>query len=132
MGVPKKKHDLGPRRCEARNLVVHLGDNPDVMLVWSGRDGKVPTIRRSSGLLWVVDQGRWLTTREMYATMGFPTYRCLADVAGVPLMPVRPPGGTLAHARQGVGNAMHLACVGTVLLCTLACVRRDASTSLVG
>ena len=53
-----KWHDLGPQRCEARNFVAHLGDNPDVMLVWSGRDGKVPTIPRSSGFLWAVAQGR--------------------------------------------------------------------------
>jgi site-specific DNA-cytosine methylase len=120
---------LGPKRCALQDLVVHLGDNPEVMLVWSGVDGKVPTIRRSSGLLWSVSRRRWLTARELYATMGFPTYRSLAQAAGVPLVSLRPPAGTLAQARQGIGNAMHLACVGTVLFCTLACVRMDASLS---
>ena len=120
---------LGPQRCPLRDLVVHLGDNPEVMLVWSGVDGKIPTIRRSSGLLWAVSHKRWLTARELYATMGFPTYRCLAQAAGVALVSLRPPAGTLAQARQGIGNAMHLACVGTVLFCTLACVRKDASLS---
>ena len=72
--------------------------------------GGLPTLRRSCTQLWSPSRRRWLLPKELAAVMGFPAYTDLAASAGGQLDEITP-----KHLRA-VGNAMHVGCVGVVLL----------------
>ena len=57
--------------------------------------------------------------------MGFPTFRALADAAGVPLYQVFKPiqGLSYGHMRQALGNSQVVPQVGVFSLCALASAR---------
>jgi hypothetical protein len=95
------------------NMVVGLGDNPQKRLCWSA-SGALPTYRKNCTVYYVPHLRRWITAREKLATMGWPTYPALADQMGVALETPTP-----AEGRLMLGNAMHLACVGVVMLACL-------------
>ena len=79
--------------------------------------GRIPGLRTHNAKYWVPFLGRWLTNKELLASMGVPVYPSLAQAAGVALIAVRPGPA----ARHMLGNMMHVAFVGSVIACALAC-----------
>ena len=114
----------GPHICDADDLVVHLGDQPTLdgqgWKTWSLTSGAVPTLRRSSGIMWAVGRERPLTLKEQYASMGFCSFLQLASIGRVSLYSVFKPQLSYSQARQALGNAQHVASVGVFSLCALA------------
>ena len=103
-------------RCHRDDLVVHLGDSPQTgWTTWSGVSGVMPTIRRSGGLYYVPQLCRHLTLREMYLSMGYPTF--VRQLGQDPTMAYRVfiPGTSWWDARRALGNSMHVAQVGVVV-----------------
>ena len=79
----------------------------------------VPTLRRSTVKpIWLIRHNRWLIHSELAAMMGFPVAQLFAQVAGVPV-----DTATMAGPPAALGNAMHIACVGTALACALTATR---------
>jgi hypothetical protein len=79
----------------------------------------VPTMRRSTVKpLWIRRHNRWLIQSELAAMMGFPVCQLWSQVAGVPV-----DMATMAGPPAALGNAMHVACVGTALACALTAAR---------
>ena len=70
---------------------------------------QLPTLRRGSNRLWSRTKKRWVLQIELRAAMGYPVFPDLAHVANVPCEDVQGP-------RFAIGNAMHVANVGCVLL----------------
>ena len=66
------------------DLVCHLGDNVKFTLSWSAASQSLPTLRRSSGKLWIPYLSRWMVPRERLASLAFPVTQGSADVLGVP------------------------------------------------
>ena len=77
----------------------------------------MPTFRRGSSRCWSTKFRRWLLPRERAAAMGYAVYDDLAHAASVPLDEVM-----LGAPAYTIGNAMHVANLGCVLLCVLSCV----------
>ena len=114
----KKRRSTPPE--SDRNPIVFLGDNPAKRLVWSLSSGKMPTLRRNTGLLWSFALRRWVTPSERLATLGFPVSAEMAGAMGVPPLPVRDP----RRASKMAGNGMHLACLTVVQMIALSCFAR--------
>jgi site-specific DNA-cytosine methylase len=72
------------------------------------------TFRRNSGRIWSTARRRWLTPRERAACMGYAVYDDLAAAAGVKLDTAVEQGPLYA-----IGNAMHVANLGCVLMTCL-------------
>jgi len=64
--------------------------------------------------------GRWMLASERALAMGFPTFAQHADAAGTEVDETHVGPG----AASRVGNAMHVANVGTVAAVALACVAK--------
>ena len=110
----------GTRRPEDdSNLWVYLGDSA-AYKTWSAVSGRLPTYRRSSGLLWSPHYRRWLTGREKLASLGFPVTPAVAMAMGAPMLGVK----DTKRAALVAGNAMALSTVGVVELVALCCYRR--------
>jgi hypothetical protein len=109
---------FGQRAGENPDAVFHLGDNPLMRRVWSA-SGRMPSFRRSMGILWHPFSGTVISGKERLAMMGWPCYYPLALAAGTHMITVH----NVAHARQMVGNSYHIAVVGVGLLVCLACTR---------
>ena len=77
------------------------------------RTSSLPTIRRRASIWWSPSRGRWMTPREKAACMGFPVYDDLARAALVDR------DDLTAEQLPAIGNAMHVASVGLVLLATM-------------
>lgn len=74
------------------------------------------TFRRNSGRIWSTARRRWLTPRERAACMGYAVYGDLAAAAGVKVDVAFEQGPLYS-----IGNAMHVANLGCVLMtCLLA------------
>mmetsp|Transcript_61052 Transcript_61052/g.133698 ORF Transcript_61052/g.133698 Transcript_61052/m.133698 type:complete len:469 (+) Transcript_61052:1-1407(+) len=100
-------------RCDYSDLVVHLGDSPATgWVTWSARHGVMPTIRRTGGLYYVPCLGRHLTLREMYLSMGYPTYVQYVGYDASLAYRVFTPQTSWWDARRALGNSMHVAQVG--------------------
>ena len=76
--------------------------------------GTLATFRRNSGRIWSTARRRWLTPRERAACMGYAVYDDLAEAAGVKV-DVAVEHGPL----YSIGNAMHVANLGCVLMTCL-------------
>ena len=72
--------------------------------------GVLPTIRASTSKFWSPSRRRWLLQKECLSAMGFPVYRDLAQAAEMEVDVI-----SATAARYSVGNAMHVANVGSVL-----------------
>ncbi len=72
-------------------------------------------------MMWSMHLGRFVCTKEQFAAMGFPVFRCLANAAEVPVLSMPP--GTYSQRRRGLGNTMHVANVGVVLALALSCIQ---------
>lgn len=77
------------------------------------RGCSLPTIRRRACIWWSPSRGRWMTPREKAACMGFPVYDDLAWVSFVDR------DDLTAGQLPAIGNAMHVASVGLVILATM-------------
>ena len=77
--------------------------------------GMLPTLRTQSERLWSPMQKRWMTFAERLACMGYPVYSDLAAAARVPIDTISPKG-----PRFSVGNAMHVANLGIIVLVVLS------------
>ncbi|CAE7804105.1 unnamed protein product [Symbiodinium sp. CCMP2456] len=100
------------------NLVYHLGDSA-AYRTWSAPSNSVPTLKRSSGLLWSPKRKRCMTSRELLATLGFPVTKATARAMMVPELPILDSN----RASRIAGNAMHWSSVGVVQLVALSCFR---------
>ena len=97
--------------------IFNLADNPDGgFTTWSAASGRIPGLRTHNAKYWVPYLQRWLTNKELLASMGVPVYPSLAIAAGVPFVAVTPGPA----ARHMLGNMMHIASVGSVIACALA------------
>ncbi len=115
-------------RCCLDDLVCHLGDNPlGGWLTWSAKGCKVPTMRRSSGLLAIPKFARLLTLREQYAAMGYPVFDDLAAAAQVKVFSMWTRGLTHPNMKRALGNSMAVASVGVFAAVVLACTRYKQS-----
>jgi hypothetical protein len=99
-----------------KDCVFNLADNPDMRCSWSAHSKRLPCYRTNGGKQWSCFLNRWLTSKELLATMGVPVYPALAQKAGVPLVSVQPG----APALKMLGNMFHIASAGSVLLAALA------------
>ena len=109
------------------DCIFNLSDNPHARRSWSAASRRLPCFRTNGGKLWSCFFGRWLTNRELLASMGVPVYEHLARQAGVPAVAVRPG----AQAAKMIGNLFHVASAGSVLLAALSSaslVQTDASS----
>jgi len=77
----------------------------------------VPTLRRSSDLIWSWRHSRWLLPTELALMMGFPIRSTCASASGVAVDTL-----TLAQP-QALGNAMHVANVGSIVVAALSACR---------
>ena len=117
---PQKQQFLAKYRMDAlaagvpgEACIFDLSQNPGRGRPQSG----IPPFRRSGGRYWSDARGRWLLPRERMAAMGYAVYPDLASIAAVPL------DSAAAQAPAfTVGNAMHVANVGCVIVCALLAV----------
>ena len=106
------------KRCLPCDLVAHVGDNPEGSdtskgwTTWSAHSGKLPTIRRSSGLYFAIFENRHLLLRELYMSMGYPSMPACAQSAGLRCFNVFPHGLSYFDSLRALGNSMHVAQVG--------------------
>jgi hypothetical protein len=80
-------------------------------------DHALPTMRRRQASWWSPSRSRWMLPREKAACMGFSVYGDLARAARVPL-----DSDTIEHVAGNaapIGNAMHVANVGVVMLAAM-------------
>ena len=101
----------------------HLNDDPAVRCVWSGKQGCIPTMRKSMGPIWSDYHSRPVLVSEMLTSMGWFVDEKLAAAAGVSTFPI----DDSINYRKLIGNSMHLANVTAVLLTALASVKRASS-----
>ena len=80
----------------------------------------IPTMRRSASRIWSWKCERWLLPSEHAAAMGYPIHPWCAQASGVPV------DTTVLSASKAIGNAMHVANVGAIMVCALAACRRVA------
>ena len=114
------KKQFGGRAC--KRALFHLNDNPKKRIVWSGRDGCLPTIRKAMGPIHSMEVDRQVTAREAMTAMGFVVFEDLAVASGLeqtlPEDFVGSPG-----TMSCLGNAMHQTNCSVVLAVTLAATR---------
>jgi len=110
---------FGREPHEDPNCAFYLGDNPETHTTWSCASGRLPTMRTgTSHFTWIPNRKRWITSKEFAAAMGFPVYPQLARAMNVPLLEL-----DTTEARSFLGNSMHAANLGLIVLVTLVCFR---------
>jgi hypothetical protein len=106
----KSRHG-GHHPADSAECVFDLGDTPAFKGLSS--TSVLPTLRRRASPWWSPMHGRWMLGREKAACMGFPVYEDLAAAARVQL------DTATARNTSAVGNCMHVANVGVVILAAL-------------
>ena len=83
-------------------------------------DGSLPTYLHGSGItrLWSPKLLRWLTTKEKFASTGWPVTEDIAAALGVELFDVRALG---KRGHELIGNSMRIGCASLVILSALIC-----------
>ena len=99
------------------NLVMFLGDSAENRKTWSGTSGKVPTLRRNCGLMWLPAKRRWMTGKEKLASLAFPINQEAARSMGVIPIPVK----DTRRASRIAGNALNFSSITVVQLVALCC-----------
>ena len=116
--------------CEPPDLVVHLGDSPATgWCTWSAVSCALPTIRRCGSLYFSPFYGRQVLLREMFCAMGYPTFGICHLLSNLPQSQayrVFVPKLSWFDMRRGLGNAMHVAQIGTFAGAMLLCTRLNA------
>ena len=100
------------------NLVYFLGDSSDYCS-WSAVSQQIPTYRlnSSSGIYWLAQQKRWLTSKERLVSMGFPVTIEQAQALKVPCLGA----SDVVRANDMVlGNSFHFQSAGIMQLIALA------------
>ena len=93
--------------CDAcPNCIFDLSQNPKKRRVQTNRKGDLPTIR-SGGLWWIPSKRRWALSDEV------------AYLSGIPMQMIK----AYDYTWDEIGNAMHIASIGTVLCVCLACIQ---------
>ena len=113
------------KTCAFEDLVIHVGDDPrnrGGWLTWSAANSKLPTMRRTGGLYISLQKNRQVLLREMYLSMGYPTFEVAQRFSHLnALYRVFVPGFSYWDARRADGNSMHVGNVGvfmgTMFLC---------------
>ena len=108
-----KAHGSAP--AEAAHCLFDLSVTPEFHGVSVG--GVLPTMRHRAAVWWSPSRSRWMLPREKAACMGFPVYDDLARAARVPLDTETI--GHIAGNASPIGNAMHVANVGVVMLAAM-------------
>ncbi|CAK9021496.1 unnamed protein product [Durusdinium trenchii] len=109
------------------DLVVHVGDNPagtatsKGWCTWSAKSNALPTIRRRTGLYLALCHNRHLLLRELFLSMGYPTYPLASQVTGVPQYSVFLDGLTYFDSLRSLGNSFHVAQAGTAIGSLMLC-----------
>jgi hypothetical protein len=93
-----------------------LSQNPQERPSWTV-SGSLPTLRRNS-LLWHAQSRRFLTPQELAACFGIASFPPCAETAHVSVDPCRH-----MYSTGLLGNTMHVAAVGCVMMSALAAVR---------
>ena len=104
------------RQLRKKNVIVYLGD--DGKYLHGIPDQRINTFRYSGGLYRALGHDRWVLVKEMLAAMGWPTFPRLSDAALVPIAIPKMPKSIL---RKKIGNSMHVANLGVLILCALLC-----------
>ena len=109
-------------KCSFDDLAVHLSDQPNLQqngkprgwVCWSAASCSVPTIRKSSGIIYSPNARRQFLLKELFAGMGYPTFQDFAERASVPRFEVFQPilGLTYRHMLESLGDSQHVASVG--------------------
>ncbi len=107
----------GQAPAESKSCAFNLQQNPEHRRVQTDRGGAMPTCTRNCSVLWVPFLRRWLLPIELAAAHGLPITHSLATAAQVPLDVHGP-----EYSCSQLGNAMHVANVGSVLAITLSCL----------
>jgi site-specific DNA-cytosine methylase len=89
-------------------------DNPNNRVSWTAASGRIPTYRTGNPRLWSPYYKRIVTVRERAASMGFCSYKVLAQHS---LSPLCNPDNHM------IGNAMHVPSASLVIAAYLACHR---------
>ena len=100
------------------DLFVFLGDSPWSGVSWSAA-GALPTYRTNTGLLWHPMSDTFVTANKEMASIGFPMFDEIAAAMGMRRLHL-----TAEGAHKAIGNAMHMASIYVVVLCSLASVRQ--------
>ena len=112
-------HRFGSIAALDPRCAYNVGDNPEYRLNWSGPAGALPTFTRNACIVVVPSRGRWVLPCERAAAMGFPVFPLLASSGDVSLICDE---FDERGAAGRIGNAMHVANIGTIVLVALACV----------
>ncbi len=107
----------GQAPAESKSCVFNLLQNPEHRRVQTDCRGAMPTCTRGCSVLWVPFLRRWLLPIELAAAHGLPITQSLASDAQVALDVHGP-----EYSTSQLGNAMHVANVGSVLAITLSCL----------
>ncbi|CAE8617905.1 unnamed protein product [Polarella glacialis] len=108
---------FGKRPATNPDLCYYLRDEPSWSLTWSATSKRIPTYRTGSGKMWFPFYNRFIVSRDILASMGFPVSQSVALAMGVPQVPMRDP----KRAGDLAGNAMHLTSCFMVQICGLVC-----------
>lgn len=116
------RREVGESPEHSENLVYYLGDNASWSATWSAKSQKIPTYRRSSGLFYHRQTGKFLTGQDKLASLGWPVTQQVAENMLTKCMPSLDP----ARSHFLAGNAMHLSNVTMVLLLGLSVFKPKA------
>ena len=117
-------YEMQPR--SEQEAVVHVGDNT-CRQSWSGQSMRIPTYRHSGGYQWLLHRMRFMTIREQLTSMGWPVYNRFARAAGVATEDLLSDIPLQAY-RELLGNSIHVANMGVVVLIVLLCWLRHADS----
>ena len=104
---------------DSPGCIFDLSQNPAKRPSVSVPSGRLPTCTHNCNRFWLPALGRWLLSIELAAALGFPVAGHLARHARVSMDP-----NCDEYLPRQIGNAMHVASVGSVLMISLACLAR--------
>lgn len=114
----QRRFDKDP--ATARDLFVHLGDNPWRYLCWSATSQRMPTFRTGSGFIYNPCSDTWLLPKDKLACLGFPVTPSTAMGMRVAMLPI----ADCLRASTVAGNSFHFCTVAVVQMVALACYQR--------
>ena len=108
------------------DLFLHVGDEPRTgWITWSAKSGRVPTLRRSSGLIVSALCNRHVLLPELYMAHGYACFDFVARAAGVSRYQTDfSPFCNYNDSRKALGNSQHVANVGCIAGAALMCTER--------
>ena len=104
------------------NAIFHLGDNPSARLCWTG-SGRLPTLRRSMGVLWHPHSQTVVLPHERLSWQGWPVLPEFWTCAGLEPQLLPMSGKDAQTLNAMAANAYHVGVFGTLCFTCLACLR---------